>query len=147
MFARPVDSWFAIFSLWPTYCPPFGLLTVPQKFNWIKDSFDNKIQLKTHLLWSANSYNEIPVIPLCTELQFGVFLNTKMCCFWAERLKFNTKWQCAKIPLTGKKVLEREGLEIGHLRGNLTSGHNTCKCALAPLSAPPAVPTITGVTI
>ena len=25
-----------------------------------------------------------------------------------------------------KKVLEREGQEIGHLRGNLTSGHNTC---------------------
>ena len=44
----------------------------------------------SHLLWRANSANEIPVIPL---------------------------W---------KKVLEREGLEIGHLRGNLTSGHNTC---------------------
>ena len=25
-----------------------------------------------------------------------------------------------------KKVIEKEGLEIGHLRGNLTSGHNTC---------------------
>ena len=44
----------------------------------------------SHLLWRPNCDNEIPVIPLCTELQFGVFLNTKICCFWAERLKFNT---------------------------------------------------------
>ena len=52
-----------------------------------------------------------------------------MCCFLTENLQFNTKEQCAKClkkVLTGKKVLEKEGLEIGHLRGNLASGHITC---------------------
>ena len=39
----------------------------------------------SHLLLRTNSDNEIRVIPLCSELQFGMFLNTKMCCFGAER--------------------------------------------------------------
>ena len=44
-------------------------------------------------------------IPLCTELHFGVFLNTEMCCFGAERLKFNKKnssMQSVQFWLPGK---------------------------------------------
>ena len=51
-----------------------------------------------------------------------------MCCFWAERLNFNTK--CKVCSFGCQEKIERcsiEGLEIGHLRRNLTSGHNTCE--------------------
>ena len=70
-------------------------------------------------------------------LSFHCALNCSLGCFSIPKcaafglkgwnLTQNSSVQSVKkSPSQEKKVLEREGLEIGYLRGNLTSGHNTC---------------------
>ena len=80
---------------------------------------------------------EGPIL-LMRFLSFHCALNCSLGCFSIPKcaafglkgwnLTQNSSVQSVKkSPWQEKKVLEREGLEIGHLRGNLTSSHNTCE--------------------
>ena len=123
------DGKFGLFANWK-YCFPLGftfgcihfkpnrIASLPDLMYRFKEKFKRIFSLlgrhSPHLLWSANSHNGIPLIPLCTELQFDVFLNTKRCRLFAQMLNFNTqKVTCkmSKVCTDMKKFALREKLQ------------------------------------